>query len=167
MAGYSLANFLTVSGPLAMVAAGILVGNFRSKKNKQRVETKYVDKFWEIIDDTLNSVLFVLMGLELLTIKYNPSYFLLGIIAIFIALAARYVSIFVPARLLLFKEKIPHSTLLILTWGGLRGGLSFALALSLKPEMHKDLWVTVTYFIVSFSVLIQGLSIGRVARKIM
>jgi CPA1 family monovalent cation:H+ antiporter len=165
MGGYALANVLNVSGPLAMVMAGILVGNYRKSHTDSRTTSNYVDRFWEVIDDTLNSILFVLMGFELLVIRFNPVYFVLGIFTIVIVLLARYISILLPAQLLKLRENITHNTILILTWGGLRGGLSFALALSLQSEMHKDLWVTLTYFVVSFSILVQGLTIGKFASQ--
>ncbi len=165
MGGYSIADFLHVSGPLAMVAAGILIGNQGKKLAMSETTTGYIYKFWELIDEILNAVLFVLMGLELLIVNFLFSYILIGIITIFLALAARYISILIPSQLIKLKEKITHKTVVILTWGGLRGGISIALALSLKPEMQKDLWVTLTYFIVAFSILIQGLTVGKLARR--
>jgi CPA1 family monovalent cation:H+ antiporter len=164
MGGYSLADWLHVSGPLAMVAAGILIGNKAKKTSMSNETSAYVDKFWELIDETLNAILFVLIGLYLLIIHFVPIYFLLGVIAIIIALCARYISLLIPAQLIKLRESLTQKTILILTWGGLRGGISIALALSLKPEMQKDLWVTLTYFVVAFSILVQGLTVGKLAR---
>jgi CPA1 family monovalent cation:H+ antiporter len=169
MGGYSLADLLGVSGPLAMVAAGILVGNNRRDiSHSWRLTTmEYVDKFWELIDEILNAVLFVLIGLELLVVRFDWVHIGLGLIAIVLVLAARYISVYLPAQLIKLKEEITQRTILILTWGGLRGGLSVAMALSLKPEMQKDLWVTVTYFVVAFSILVQGLTIGRLNKRLL
>jgi len=166
MGGYSLASLLHISGPLAMVAAGIIIGN-QAKNEAVSVQTsEYIDKFWELIDEILNAVLFVLIGFELLIINLHFLYVLIGIGAIAIVLFSRYVSVLLPAQIVKLKERVSHKTILILTWGGLRGGISIALALSIKPEMHKDLWVTLTYVIVAFSILVQGLTVGRFAKRL-
>jgi CPA1 family monovalent cation:H+ antiporter len=166
MGGYSLANALHVSGPLAMVAAGIIVGNHGKKYAMSETTTDYIDKFWEVIDEVLNAVLFVLMGLELLLIHFQPIFTAVFICIIVIVLCARYVSVFLPSQIIRIKEFIPQKSLLILTWGGLRGGISIALALSLKPEMQKGLWEACTYAVVVFSILVQGLTIGKLAKKL-
>jgi CPA1 family monovalent cation:H+ antiporter len=166
MGGYSLANALHVSGPLAMVAAGIIIGNHGKKFAMSDITAEYVDKFWELIDDTLNTILFVLIGLELLVIHFQPTYIVLGLIAIVLVLVTRYISVLIPSQILRLKEEISHKTILVMTWGGLRGGISIALALSLKPELQKDLWVALTYFVVTFSILFQGLSIGKLVKKL-
>jgi CPA1 family monovalent cation:H+ antiporter len=165
MGGYSLASILQISGPLAMVAAGILTGNGK-KYSMSDTTTEYVDKFWELVDDILNTILFVLIGFELLLIPFISSYLLLGIITIVMVILTRFISIWLPAHIIRLKEKINNRTIFILTWGGLRGGISIALALSLKPEFSKDLFLALTYFVVAFSILFQGLTIGRLARKI-
>ena len=167
MGGYSLANLLHVSGPLAMVAAGILIGNQGKELAMSTTTVDYLDKFWELVDETLNAILFVLIGLELLVVHFKPVYILIGLITIILVLVTRYISIFLPAQLIRLKEKIDQRTIIILTWGGLRGGISIALALSLKPEMQKDFWVTLTYFVVAFSILVQGLTIGKLAKNSM
>lgn len=166
MGGYSVADLMHVSGPLAMVAAGIIIGN-QGKQHAMSVTTsEYIDKFWELIDELLNAVLFVLIGLELLLIHFLPMYITIGFITIILVLIARYISVFLPAQLIKLKQKMEHRTIILLTWGGLRGGISIALALSLKPEMQKDLWVTLTYFVVVFSILVQGLTVGKLAKRI-
>lgn len=165
MGGYSLAHFLHVSGPLAMVVAGLLVGNHGKKHAMSAITEEYVDKFWELIDEVLNALLFVIIGLELLVIKFSSNFIVLGLLAIIIVLITRYISLFLPAQIIRLKETIPQKTLLLLVWGGLRGGISIALALSLKPEFGKDLWVTLTYFVVAFSILVQGLTVGRLAKR--
>lgn len=166
MGGYSLAHHLHISGPLSMVVAGLLVGNQGKKHAMSAVTEEYVDKFWELIDEILNALLFVIIGLELLVIKFTSSFVLIGLVAIFIVLGTRYVSIFLPAQIVRLKEKVENRTIVLLAWGGLRGGISIALALSLKPETGKDLWVALTYFVVAFSILVQGLTVGRLAKRL-
>ncbi len=166
MGGYTLAHAIHVSGPLAMVAAGILIGNQGKKYAMSATTAEYVDKFWELLDEILNAVLFVLIGLELLIIQMRTEYYLIGAIAIVIILAIRFISVWAPAQLIKFKEHISLSTITLLTWGGLRGGISIALGLSLRPEMGKELWVSITYIVVAFSILVQGLTIGRLAKRV-
>lgn len=166
MGGYTTAHYLHISGPLAMVAAGIIIGNQGKAHAMSDITAEYVDKFWEMLDETLNAILFVLIGLELLVIQFLPTYVVVGLVSILLVLVARYVSVFIPAQFIKLKEKLSHRTIIIMTWGGLRGGISIALALSLKPEMQKELWVTLTYMIVAFSILVQGLTVGRVAKRI-
>lgn len=166
MGGYTLAHYLHISGPLAMVAAGIIIGNQGKKLGMSAITAEYIDKFWELIDEILNAILFVLIGLELLLIKTNPTIILVSILLIIISIFTRYFSIFIPSLAIRFKEKITQRTLFILTWGGLRGGISIALALSIQPEMSKEIWVTITYIIVCFSILVQGLSIGKLEKRL-
>lgn len=166
MGGYSLSHFLHVSGPLAMVVAGLLVGNQGKKHAMSAITEEYVDKFWELIDEVLNALLFVIIGLELLVIKFTSNFVVIGLIAIVVVLLTRYISILLPSQIIRLKEEVNHSTILMLVWGGLRGGISIALALSLKPEFGKDLWVALTYFVVAFSILVQGLTVGRLASRL-
>nr|MBC7613668.1 sodium:proton antiporter [Pseudopedobacter sp.] len=161
MGGYTLASWLHVSGPLAMVVAGILVGNHGKKFAMSDKTREYVSKFWELIDDILNAILFVLIGLELLIINDIKDYVWVGITMILLILIIRYVSVLIPSLMIKFREKFHHKTVLVLTWGGLRGGISIALALSLTPDLNKELWVSVTYFVVAFSILLQGLTVGK------
>ncbi len=166
MGGYSLAHYLHVSGPLAMVVAGIIVGNQGKKHAMSAITEEYIDKFWELIDEVLNALLFVIIGLELLVIKFTSSFIVIGLIAIVIVLLTRYISIFLPSQIIRLKEEVKHKTILLLVWGGLRGGISIALALSLRPELGKDLWVALTYFVVAFSILVQGLTVGKLAKRL-
>ena len=166
MGGYTLAHAIHVSGPLAMVAAGILIGNQGKKYAMSTTTAEYVDKFWELMDEILNAVLFVLIGLELLVIEMHAVYYAIGAIAIVTILAVRFISVWAPAQLIRFKEHISMGTITLLTWGGLRGGISIALALSLKSEMGRELWVPITYIVVAFSILVQGLTIGRLAKRV-
>jgi CPA1 family monovalent cation:H+ antiporter len=165
MGGYTLAELLHISGPLAMVAAGLITGNAGRERGMSIITADYLNKFWELVDEVLNAILFVLIGLEVLIIQVNGTVVILGLIAIVLALLTRYISLLVPSLLIRFHTKTDKRTLTILTWGGLRGGISIALALSLKPEFGKELWVTITYIIVCFSILVQGLTVGKLAGK--
>lgn len=164
MGGYTLAHFIHVSGPLAMVVAGIITGNHSKSYGMSEVTAGYVDKFWELIDEVMNAILFVLIGLELLLIHTNWTIICVALLLIIISLLARYTSVLIPSMAIRLREKITHRTLVFLTWGGLRGGISIALALSIQPDMNKEIWVTITYAIVCFSILVQGLTIGKLVK---
>jgi len=167
MGGYQLASYMHFSGPLAVVVAGLVVGHDTVRDNAMSKNTElYLDKFWETSDGLFNGILFVLIGLEILIIPFEPTFLILGLIAIPISLAARYAALSIPIRL--YKEKLNFipKTNIIMTWGGLRGGISIALALSLLDSMNKDLFVTITYVVVLFSIIIQGLTIGKVANSV-
>ncbi|MBK7966227.1 MAG: sodium:proton antiporter [Bacteroidetes bacterium] len=165
MGGYTIAHYIHVSGPLAMVVAGLVTGNKSKELGMSSVTAEYVDKFWELLDEILNAILFVLMGLELLIIQTNHVMILVSFILIGIVLITRYISVWVPSMIIRMKEEITRKTLLILTWGGLRGGISIALALSIPNDPNKDLFVTITYVIVCFSILVQGMTIGKLANS--
>jgi CPA1 family monovalent cation:H+ antiporter len=165
MGGYTFAHYTHVSGPLAMVAAGLITGNQGKRLGMSDITEEYVDKFWELIDEILNALLFVLIGLELLIIQTNQKIVFAAVIILVITLVTRYISVYIPSIAVRLKERINQKTLLILTWGGLRGGISIALALSINPEYNKDIWVTITYVIVCFSILVQGMTIGKFAQK--
>ncbi len=165
MGGYTLAHSIHVSGPLAMVVAGLITGNHGKKYGMSEITAEYTDKFWEIIDEIMNAILFVLIGLELLIIQTNQKVLIVSFILIIIAILTRYLSIWLPSVAIRQKEKITRRTLYILTWGGLRGGISIALALSIQAEFNRDIWVTITYIIVCFSILVQGTTIGKLAEK--
>lgn len=162
--GYYIAGHLHVSGPLAMVVAGIITGNKTRYEALSDRSRDYLAKFWELIDEILNAILFMLIGLEMLVIKINGMLLLIGVIGIFIALFARWVSVFLPVKFLRIRMHFEKNTVAILTWGGLRGGLSVALALSLDQSMYRDEFVVITYIIVVYSILVQGLTIGGFAR---
>ncbi len=165
MGGYTLAHFVHVSGPLAMVVAGLITGNHGKNYGMSDITAEYIDKFWELIDEILNALLFVLIGLELLVIQKDQIVLIVAIILIVVVLLTRYISVLVPSIFIGMKEKMTNKTLLILTWGGLRGGISIALALSIPSNFNKDIWVTITYVIVCFSILVQGMTIGKLAKK--
>ena len=166
MGGTAGAFMLHVSAPLAMVVAGLLIGHkIHISEDKNPVQ-KAINSFWEILDDVFNGILFVLIGLAVHLLEFNTSYILLGILAIFIVLLARFISVFLPYSLLKHEEEKPIKTIAVLTWGGLRGGISIALALSLSKELSGDLILHITHIIVLFSIIVQGLSIGRVVKKL-
>ena len=166
MGGYLLADKLHISGPLAMVVAGIVIGSKGKKSGISDRSKDYLNKFWELVDTTLNALLFMLIGFEMLVIKFDTTTLLIGIISIAIVLLARWLSVAVPVSLLRFKVNFEKHAIAILTWGGLRGGLSVALALSLPVDMHRDLFVSITYVVVVFSIVVQGLTIGKLYRKL-
>ena len=165
MGGSLLADTLGVSGPLAMVTAGIITGNKSRLYGMSDVTRDYLDKFWALVDNLLNAVLFLLIGFEMLVIPFRTAWLFLGGAAVLVVLAARYLSVWLPIRLLRLRTGFQKNSVGILTWGGLRGGLSLALALSLPPAMHGNLFLVVTYMIVLFSILVQGLTIDRVAAR--
>lgn len=167
MGGTILAQYLHVSAPLAMVSAGLLIGNDRVRETSMSETTElYIDKFWELVDVLLNSVLFVLIGMEILVLTFNTHYMLAGLLTIPALLLARYISLMLPVRLYAKKLDFIPGTNLIMTWGGLRGGISIALALSLTQDMSRDLFLVITYIIVVFSIIVQGLSVGKLIKKI-
>jgi CPA1 family monovalent cation:H+ antiporter len=159
MGGYLLAEVLGVSGPLAMVVAGIITGNKSRLYGMSDLSRDY-------LDNLLNAVLFLLIGFEMLVIPFRPAWLFLGGAAIAIVLGARYISVWLPIRMLRLRTGFQKHSIGILTWGGLRGALSIALALSLPAAMHGDLFLVITYIIVLFSILVQGLTIGRIAAKV-
>ncbi len=166
MGGYWLASSLHISGPLAMVVAGIFIGNRGREVGMSRITEEYIDKFWEMLDEILNAVLFLLIGLELLVINFENIYIFIGIIAIFVVLFARFVSVGIPFFLLKRRVNFETNSFPILVWGGIRGGISVALALALPRESSGDMFVAITYIIVLFSIIFQGLTIGKLAKKL-
>ena len=162
MGDYSLANALQLSGPLAVVVAGLLIGNHGRARGMSEHTRMHLDSFWELIDEILNAVLFfVLIGLELLSFTFSRVYLLVGLLAIPVVLLARIVSVAVPIALIRHhRSLIPH-TIKILTWSGLRGGLAVALTLSLPAVPEKSVFLVMTYVVVVFSIVLQGTTIER------
>ena len=161
MGGQLLADFLHMSAPLTMVAAGIFFGNYGKQFAMHEDTGRYLDIFWEVIDEILNVILFALIGFQLLNIDNYERYWKVGLLAIAVVLLARYVSILLPSLIVRLQQKMPPRVILFLTWGGLRGGISIALALTLSYRLHKDLFVFITYCVVIFSVLVQGLTLEK------
>ena len=163
MGGYLIAREMHISAPLAMVAAGLFMGNF-SESFKMKSETQdYLIKFWELIDEIMNAVLFLFIGFELLLIKYLNEYIVAGGICILIVLLARWVAIFVPTKFMAFKYRFSPQTVKVLVWGGIRGGVSIALALSIPVNEYSQIIISITYCVVVFSIIVQGLTIAKVA----
>jgi CPA1 family monovalent cation:H+ antiporter len=163
--GFALADELHLSGPIAIVVAGLLVGNHGRLLAMSDHVREHLDTFWELVDEVLNAVLFVLIGLEVLVLTFNQQYLIASIIMIPLILSARFVCVGIPVAVLRkFRTFSPH-VIKILTWGGLRGGISVALALSLPPGKHRDIILTITYAAVVFSIIVQGLTIGKLVRR--
>ena len=166
LGGTAGAFMLHVSAPLAMVVAGLLLGHkIHINEDKNPIQ-KAINAFWEILDDVFNGILFVLIGLAIHLLDFNTAYIVLGVLAIFIVLLSRFISVLLPYSLLKHEEKKPIKTIAILTWGGLRGGISIALALGLNKDLSGELILHITYVIVLFSIIVQGLSIGRFVKKL-
>ena len=167
MGGYLLAQYLHISGPLAMVVAGLFVGDHAREHAMSRQTEDYIDKFWELIDSILNALLFVLIGLELLTIDFGVTTWTIYLLVILLVLLARYVAILIPFTLARRWLDLDDKAPLMLTWGGLRGGLSIAMALSIDDAVpQKEFIVTITYAVVLFSVIGQGLTMERLIRRL-
>jgi CPA1 family monovalent cation:H+ antiporter len=157
-----VATYLHFSIPLAVVAAGIMAG--RKSINIDGTERSHqsLEKFWQLIDEMLNTILFVMIGLQMVNMPYLDNYWLTGVIAILVILVARWLSILLPIIFLRHSLKVKYSSINILTWAGLRGGISIALALSLPFTPYKHIILSASYFIVIFSIIVQGLTLNRV-----
>ena len=165
MGGYALATAIHVSGPLAMVVAGLMIGNHGRQFAMSDLTREHLDTFWQLLDEILNAVLFVLLGLELLVLTFTENFLLAAALLIPIVIVTRFVSVGIPVTVLRLKREFSPHVVKILTWGGLRGGISIALALSLPAGPERELILTLTYIIVIFSIAVQGLTIGKFIRK--
>jgi CPA1 family monovalent cation:H+ antiporter len=169
MVSYRAAEFLHVSGPLAVVVLGL----FLSKEGRPETEAKatgdYVYKFWHLVDEALNAILFILIGLEIIVIStdFRSDYFIIGFCAIIVVLLARFIGVALPIKIMeALRTNFEKGTIAILTWGGLRGGISVALALSIPDSFEaKDVIISATYSVVVFSILVQGLTIKKLVKK--
>lgn len=162
---YALAQRFHLSGPIAVVIAGLLIGNHGARFGMSELTREHLFGTWEMIDEILNSILFLLIGLEVLVISLEPSFFWIAVSAVPTTLAARYISVSLPILLLSFKQTFTRGAIPVLTWGGLRGGISVALALSLPLIPEKPLILAATYAVVLFSIIVQGLTVKTVISK--
>lgn len=162
---YSLAWALHVSGPIAVVVSGLLIGNRGRAYAMSEQVADYLEKFWELLDEFLNAILFLLIGVEVLVVAFHPASAAAGLISIGTVLLARLISVSIPIGLLRWRVAFSQGVVRILTWAGLRGGISVALALSLPPIAEKPLLLTCTYMVVLFSILVQGMTIKRVLKR--
>lgn len=166
MGGYALASALHLSGPIAMVVAGLLIGNHGRLLAMSPTTRDHLDNFWELLDEGLNAVLFVMIGLEMIILTFTGGELAAAILMIPVILTARFVSVGLPLGLIGFIRSFSKGAVRVLTWGGLRGGISVALALSLPPGPERHVLLAVTYVIVVFSILVQGLTVGPLVKWI-
>lgn len=165
MGGYALCNYVHISGALAMVVMGLMVGNFRQDIAMSDTTQEYVHKFWELVDVILNAILFILIAFVLIVIDFKSHYVLLGLISILIVLLSRTIIVYFPHLFFPKLLNLDNKEAKLITWGGLRGGLSLALVLSLPESETKNILLIATYFCVLFSILIQGLTIEKLAKS--
>ncbi|HEY9050327.1 MAG TPA: sodium:proton antiporter [Gammaproteobacteria bacterium] len=165
MGGYALATVLHLSGPLAMVIAGLMIGNHGRMFAMTNKTREHIDHSWHLIDSILNTILFLLIGLEVLAISTDYRYLLIGALMIPLVLLSRFMSVGLMIGFMRKYRRFTPGVVKILTWGGLRGGVSIALALSMPRGDERDLFLTATYIVVIFAVLVQGLTIGGLVRK--
>ncbi|MFN1218143.1 cation:proton antiporter [Chryseobacterium kwangjuense] len=163
MGGYLIARQMHISGPLTMVAAGLFMGNFNVRFKMKSITQDYLIKFWELIDEILNAVLFLFIGFELLMIKDLKHFMVPGLLAIAVVLLARLISIWVPTRFMSLRTRFSPQTVKVLVWGGIRGGVSIALAMSIPKSEYSEAILSITYCVVVFSIIVQGLTIAKVA----
>ncbi|GAB3505922.1 cation:proton antiporter [Emticicia fontis] len=166
MAGYSLCSYFHLSGALAMVIMGLFIGNYNQNKAMSDTTLEYVHKFWELIDVILNAILFISIAFVVIVIDFKSTYFIVGFASIIIVLLSRIIVVWLPNLLLSDLTRFKPKEARLIIWGGLRGGLSIALVLSLPDSEAKQILIIATYACVVFSILVQGLTIGKVAAKI-
>lgn len=165
LGGYALASAMHISGPIAIVVAGLMIGNSGRKYAMSDKTREHLDNFWELIDEILNAMLFVLIGLEVLVLTLNTEYLVAGVVMIPIVLLIRFITVGIPVSLLKLRHTFSPKIVRILTWGGLRGGISIALVLTLPPGEPREALLVITYVIVIFSILVQGLTVGKLVKS--
>ncbi|MDO3426714.1 sodium:proton antiporter [Chryseobacterium sp. APV1] len=163
MGGYYIANYFHISGALSMVVMGLMVGNFRTSVSMSDTTQEYVNKFWELVDVVLNALLFIIIAFVLIEVDFKTEYVILGLLSVIIVLFTRAFLVYLPLSIFPKFFNLNRSDARIISWGGLRGGLSLALVISLPGSSAKEVLLVATYFTVLFSILIQGLTIGKVA----
>lgn len=164
--GYALATSFHLSGPLAMVSAGLLIGNHGRRFAMSERTRVHLDTFWELVDEVLNAVLFVMIGMEVLVLTFTGRLLLAGVLVIPLVLLARFAAVSLGVGILGRVRTFSPHAVKIMTWGGLRGGISVALALSLPPGPERQIIVPITYTVVAFSILVQGLTVGPLVRRL-
>lgn len=164
--GYELAVWLHVSAPIMAVCAGLLIGDIGAKHGMSEETRQYVESFWKLVDEILNAVLFLMIGFEVFAVAFETDFLISGFIAIGLALLARLAAVAIPVLMLKPFRTFSKGVIPIMTWGGLKGGISVALALSLPDSEWKPLILTVTYIVVIFSIIVQGLTVTRLAERV-
>ncbi len=165
LGGYALASALHISGPIAIVVAGLLIGNKGRRFAMSDKTRRHLDNFWELIDEILNAILFVLIGLEVLVLSFEMQYLWAGLMMIPVTLLARFISVGTPVAIMKLRQSFSPRIIRILTWGGLRGGISIALVLTLPDNEYREVLLVVTYIVVIFSIIVQGLTISKLIKK--
>ncbi|MBL4807028.1 MAG: sodium:proton antiporter [Rhodobacteraceae bacterium] len=166
LGGYELAVYLHVSGPIMAVVAGLFIGDVGMKFGMSKITREYLTAFWTLIDEILNALLFLLIGVEVFAIAFDFDAILAGFLGIVLSLVARLAAVSVPILMLSRWKKYRRDVIPIMTWGGLKGGISVALALSIPDNEWKPLILTITYIVVLFSIIVQGLTIAPLAKKL-
>ena len=156
-----------VSGALAMVVMGLMIGDYLHKSCQSAPLKENMNVFWKVLDEILNAILFVLIGLEIVSLNFHPDYLIAGLVAIPIVLFSRYISVFVSNIFFRKEHRSNTKKVAVLTWAGLRGGISIALALTLPEGEFREVLIFVTYCVVVFSILVQGLTIDKVVVKLL
>ncbi len=164
--GYELAVYLHMSAPIMAVVAGLFIGDVGMKHGMSEETRRYVNAFWKLIDEILNAVLFLMIGFEVFAVAFNADAITAGVGAIGLSLVGRLVAVVVPVLMLEPFRDFSKGVIPIMTWGGLKGGISVALALSLPASEWKPLILAATYILVMFSIIVQGLTVGPLAKKV-
>ncbi len=164
--GYQLAVMLGFSGPIMAVVAGLLIGDVGVKRGMSQKTREQLNAFWKLIDEILNAVLFLLIGVEVFAIAFNMEMLYAGALGIFLSLVARLAAVSVPILMLSHWRTYPRDVIPVMTWGGIKGGISVALALSIPENEYKPLILSITYIVVLFSIIVQGLSIAPLAKRL-
>ena len=165
LGGYAMASALHISGPIAIVVAGLIIGTKGRKHAMSDKTREHLDNFWELIDEILNAMLFVLIGLEVLVLTLETQYLLAGVIMIPVVLLIRFIAVGIPVSILKLSHTFTPKIVRILTWGGLRGGISIALVLTLPAGEHREALLVITYVVVIFSILVQGMTVGKLVKS--